>query len=41
MSAASSDPTAHVSVNFLGAPALTLRQYPAYKQNISSARDSG
>ena len=29
-----SDPTAHVSVNFLGAPALTMRQYPAYKQNI-------
>jgi hypothetical protein len=29
-----SDPTAHVSVNFIGAPALTLRQYPAYKQNV-------
>jgi len=28
------DPTAHVSVNFVGAPALTLRQYPAYKQDI-------
>jgi len=28
------DPTAHISVNFLGAPALTLRQYPSYKQNI-------
>ena len=29
-----SDPTAHVSVNFIGAPALTLREYPKYKQNI-------
>jgi len=29
-----SDPTAHISVNFLGAPAFTLREYPAYKQNI-------
>jgi len=29
-----SDPTAHISVNFIGAPALTLRQYPAYRQNI-------
>jgi hypothetical protein len=29
-----SDPTAHISVNFIGAPALTLRQYPAYKQNV-------
>lgn len=29
-----SDPTAHISVNFIGAPALTLRQYPTYKQNI-------
>jgi hypothetical protein len=28
------DPTAHISVNFIGAPALTLREYPAYKQNI-------
>jgi len=29
-----SDPTAHLSVNFLGAPALTLREYPTYKQNV-------
>jgi len=29
-----SDPTAHISVNFIGAPALTMRQYPKYKQNI-------
>jgi hypothetical protein len=28
------DPTAHISVNFIGAPALTMRQYPAYKQDI-------
>ncbi len=28
------DPTAHLSVNFIGAPALTRRQYPTYKQNI-------
>ena len=28
------DPTAHVSVNFIGAPALTMREYPKYKQNI-------
>lgn len=28
------DPTAHISVNFIGAPALTRRQYPTYKQNI-------
>ena len=28
------DPTAHVSVNFIGAPALTMRQYPSYRQNI-------
>jgi hypothetical protein len=28
------DPTAHISVNFIGAPALTLREYPKYKQNI-------
>jgi hypothetical protein len=28
------DPTAHISVNFLGAPALTLREYPKYKQDI-------
>lgn len=28
------DPTAHVSVNFLGAPALAMREYPAYKQNV-------
>ncbi|HMU60720.1 MAG TPA: hypothetical protein PKA66_02975 [Gemmatimonadales bacterium] len=28
------DPTAHISVNFLGAPALTMREYPAYKQNL-------
>jgi hypothetical protein len=30
----STDPTAHLSVNFLGAPAITLRQYPSYKQNV-------
>jgi hypothetical protein len=29
-----SDPTAHLSVNFIGAPALTMREYPAYKQNL-------
>jgi hypothetical protein len=29
-----SDPTAHVSVNFLGAPARTMREYGAYKQNL-------
>ncbi len=29
-----SDPTAHISVNFIGAPALTMRQYSAYKQDI-------
>ena len=29
-----SDPTAHISVNFIGAPALTMREYPKYKQNI-------
>lgn len=28
------DPTAHISVNFIGAPALTLPEYPKYKQNI-------
>lgn len=28
------DPTAHISVNFLGAPAFTLQQYPKYKQDI-------
>jgi len=28
------DPTAHVSVNFIGAPALTMGEYPKYKQNI-------
>jgi hypothetical protein len=28
------DPTVHVSVNFLGAPALTRQEYPAYKQNF-------
>jgi len=28
------DPTVHMSVNFIGAPALTLSQYPGYKQNI-------
>ncbi|MEZ4413726.1 MAG: transporter [Gemmatimonadales bacterium] len=28
------DPTAHISVNFIGAPALTMRQYPAYRQDI-------
>jgi hypothetical protein len=27
------DPTAHVSVNFIGAPALTMREYPTYRQN--------
>jgi len=29
-----SDPTAHLSVNFIGAPALTMREYPAYRQNV-------
>lgn len=28
------DPTAHISINFLGAPALTLRQFPTYRQNF-------
>lgn len=28
------DPTAHITVNFLGAPALSLRQFPAYRQNF-------
>ncbi len=28
------DPTAHISLNFIGAPAMTLRQYPAYKQDL-------
>ncbi len=29
-----SDPTAHFSVNFLGAPALPLSQFPTYRQNF-------
>jgi len=28
------DPTAHISVNVLGAPAVTLREYPKYRQNV-------
>jgi hypothetical protein len=28
------DPTAHISVNFVGAPALAMHEYPAYKQNV-------
>jgi hypothetical protein len=28
------DPSAHISVNFIGAPALAMHEYPAYKQNI-------
>jgi len=29
-----SDPRFRISVNFYGAPALTLREYPAYKQDL-------
>jgi hypothetical protein len=25
---------AHITVNFIGAPALTMREYPAYKQDV-------
>jgi hypothetical protein len=28
------DPSAGLSVNFIGAPALSLREYPSYKQNV-------
>jgi len=28
------DPTASLSVNFIGAPALSLQQFPRYKQNV-------
>lgn len=29
-----SDPTVHISINVFGAPALTMREYPAYRQNL-------